>query len=174
MAEQRDPLAYPADPADADEISQRLDTLLEEARARDVRQRKRIRVVTVASCVAVFIGVAIGVGSIFLNTALSDVRTVVHRSDQLVSGQAQLQREQECRGVISGAYAALESRRDNAFEGAAVASFVGDLVLRDSKIAILRAVIPEIDGLPPRGDAYRDGVTVDGVAYKPCTPSTAR
>jgi type II secretory pathway pseudopilin PulG len=79
-----------------------------------------------------------------------------------------------CRASTNSAYSELDSRRDNLYVDA-------NLALADNNRAAvfgpggfkdqLRVLVDRINALPPRAQAYADGITIEGVRYPACPGS---
>lgn len=148
-------------------VLERVDALIVDAREREVRQRKRSNWQLLICVIILCVGVALAVGSVFLNTALSDVRTVVHQSKQVLEETRTGNAQATCRANISGAYAALESERDNLY-GQFGIQVRSDPSAANATLAKIVPLVDKLAKLPPRPAAYQAGVTIEGVAYPAC------
>lgn len=157
-----------ADMPPDDLVLLRLDELIVEGKQRESKQRRRMSVLLVSSVLMCAVGLGVFIGGLFLSRALGDVSHIVKRSDSILHQVDTNGSVQQCRAEISGAYSALESTRDNNGWLAALANAAGDQTETERRKDATRAAAIELDKLPPRGDAYRDGVTIDGVHYRPC------
>jgi hypothetical protein len=119
--------------------------------------KRRAKWAMIGALIIVLIGAAIGIGSLVTNVAIRDIR---QNNDAAI-----------CRSNISGAYTSLESDRDNAFVLGLLAQGTGDTETFDAKKALVTNIARTLDQLPPRQEAYAEGVTIDGVAYAACSGS---
>lgn len=126
--------------------------------------KRRAKYALFGAVVIVFIGFAIGVGSLITNVAIGRLKDLEtrDRSNNIAA---------ICRSNINGAYTSIARDRDNAAWLALLAQSDGDTATYEAQRDVVRGLATTIQGLPPSQQAFADGVTVQGVKYPACEGS---
>lgn len=162
--------------AETQKVLESTPTPVEIARLRRAldRQTRRHNWQIAILLIVMVISLGLGVGSLLTNTSVRRLQAVSDQSSRTAAAQ-------QCRAVIAAQYGVkrdavtiLAARTAQQLNAIVVGAFRGERPSDELSAAYdetnrqLDVALVALQALPSQSDSYRDGVTIDGVRYRPC------